>query len=341
MQNPSSTMISFVHIPEAPDIPGLVIRNFQGESDYPIMLGLINAAKAADHEEHFDTLEDMVNNYKHLTNCDPYRDVLIAEINGKPAAYSRVTWWIDEARGDYIYLSFGFMDPKWRRQGIGEAMLRHNQRRLREIAAAHPHEAEKFFESYASSFQEGTLAMLEKDGYTPVRRFYSMVRPDLENIPDLPLPEGIEVRPALPEHIRLVWDAFQEAFHDHWGYAEPQEEDYQGWVESKEFQPALWQIAWDGDQVAGMILNFINQGENREYNRKRGYTEGIAVRRPWRRRGLARALLARSLKMHRDLGMTEAALGVDTNNLSGANLLYESMGFKPVKIHITLRKPMA
>jgi hypothetical protein len=67
MQNPSSTMISFVHIPEAPDIPGLVIRNFQGESDYPIMLGLINAAKAADHEERFDTLEDMVNNYKHLT----------------------------------------------------------------------------------------------------------------------------------------------------------------------------------------------------------------------------------------------------------------------------------
>lgn len=63
------------------------------------------------------------------------------------------------------------------------------------------------------------------------------------------------------------------------------------------------------------------------------------MRRPWRRRGLARALLARSLAMHRDLGMNEAALGVDTESLSGANLLYESMGFRPVRVSHTYRKP--
>ncbi len=266
--------------------------------------------------------------------------MLIAEVNGAPAAYSRITWWIEEASGNIIYLSFGFMDPKWRRKGIGKAMLRHNQRRMREIAAEHPAEPKKFFESFATNFQEGTLAMLERDGYLPIRRFFSMVRPDLENIPDLPLPDGIEVRPALPEHTRQIWDASQEAFHDHWGYAEPQEEDYQGWIESDEFQPELWQIAWEGKQVAGMILNYIKHGENSEYGRKRGYTENIAVRRPWRRRGLARALLARSLKMHRSLGMEEAALGVDTKSLSGANLLYELMGFRPVKILTTFRKPM-
>ena len=340
MQNSASKTLSLVHVPEAPEIPGLVMRNFQGESDYPKILDLINAAKVADQAERSDTLEDMIHYYKHLTNCDPYRDVLIAEVNGEPAAYSRITWWIDEANGDYIYLSFGFMDPKWRRKGIGKAMLRHNQRRMREIAAEHPGEPKKFFESYANNFQEGTLALLEGDGYTPIRRFFNMVRPDLENIPDLHVPDGIEVRPALPDHTRQIWEAFQEAFHDHWGYSVPQEKDYQGWIGSKEFQPELWQIAWEGNQVAGMILNFINHDENSEYGRKRGYTEGIAVRRPWRRRGLARALLARSLRMHRDLGMTEAALGVDTDSLSGANLLYESMGFRPVKIHITLRKPM-
>ncbi len=329
-----------IWVPEAPPIPGLSFRGFQGESDYPNMLALINAAKAFDHDERSDTLEDVIRNYSHLTNCDPYRDMLFAEVDGQPVAYSRLTWWAEEADGSYIYQSFGFVHPQWRRKGLGLAMLHHNQVRLREIAAGHPAETNKLFESFATNFEEGNQALLERDGYQPVRRFYMMTRPDLEDIPDLPLPGGLETRPARPEHYRQIWDASQEAFRDHWGYAEPQEEDYQGWLVSKEFQPELWQVVWDGNQVAGMILNFINHEENEEYGRKRGYTEGIAVRRPWRRHGLARAMLARSLRMHRDLGMTEAALGVDTENLSGAHRLYESMGFQPYKIQSTYRKPM-
>ncbi|MBE0696037.1 MAG: GNAT family N-acetyltransferase [Anaerolineaceae bacterium] len=346
MQSATDTASNTIVIPEAPAILGLSFRNFRGKDDYPKMLALINACKTADNDERFETLEDMARNYSHLTNCDPYRDLITGEVDGETVVYSRVTWWIDEATGDYIYQSFGYLDPKWRRKGIGQSVLLHNQRRLREIAAEHPKGAPKFFESFATNFQEGSLAMLEKDGYQPVRHFFSMVRPDLESIPDLPLPDGIEVRPANPEHYRQIWEAFQEAFRDHWGYSEPQEEDYQNWIESSEFQPDLWQIAWDGDfangagAVAGMILNFINHGENQEYGRKRGYTEGIAVRRPWRRRGLARTLLARSLKMHRELGMSEAALGVDSGSLSGANLLYESMGFKPVKTITLLHKAM-
>jgi len=330
--------IETILIPEAPALPGLTFRNFQGESDYPRMLALINAAKAADREERSDSLEDIVRSYAHLTNCDPARDMLFAEIDGNPVAYSRLTWWMEEASGAYIYLSFGFVHPIWRRKGLGRAILKHNQRRIHEIASEHPAGAKKQYEAFGTNFQEGNLALLEKDGYQPTRRFYQMVRPNLENIPDLPLPDGLEARPARSEHYRQIWDAFQEAFRDHWGYSEPPEEEYQSWIDSKEFQPELWQVVWDGDQVAGMILNFIEHSENEEYGRQRGYTEGIAVRRPWRRRGLARAMLARSLKMHRDLGMTEAALGVDTESPSGANRLYESMGFEPVKVHITYRK---
>src|SRR3970282_1470345 len=65
----------------------------------------------------------------------------------------------------------------------------------------------------------------------------------------------------------------------------------------------------DGDQVSGMVLNYINEEENQVYDRRRGYTEDIAVRRPWRRRGLAGALIARSLETLRERGMDEAAPG--------------------------------
>jgi ribosomal protein S18 acetylase RimI-like enzyme len=132
-----------------------------------------------------------------------------------------------------------------------------------------------------------------------------------------------------------------EAFRDHWGFAEDAEEPLEQWLESRTFDPTLWRVAWEGDQVAGMVLSFIDEEENREYNRNRGWTENICVRRPWRKRGLARALIARSLQAVKERGMAEAALGVDTQNLNGALHLYESMGYRPVKRESIYRKPMS
>lgn len=334
-------------LPDAPRIAGLRFRNFQGESDFPGMLETIYSTRVPDHEERADTLADMTHNYSHLTNCDPYKDLLIAEVDGQMVAYSRVTWWVEEFTRDHIFQSFGFIRPEWRSKGLGRAMLHHNQRRLREIAAEiGALDKPCFFEAFASNFEEGCNALLKSEGYTPVRYGYSMVRPDLENIPDLPLPAGLEVRPVRPEQYRQVWDASNEAFRDHWGYVEQQEEDYQSWLGGKLFQPKLWQVAWDGNDangagtVAGMILNYIDHDENATYNRKRGWTENICVRRPYRRQGLARALLARSLKMLRDLGMTETALGVDAQNPNGALHLYESMGYQTIRTFITYRLAM-
>ena len=165
-----------------------------------------------------------------------------------------------------------------------------------------------------------------------------MVRSLDDPVEVIPLPEGLEVRPTLPDHYRTIWDAGQEAFQDHWNYIPEPEEEYQKLLLSPDFNPDLWQVAWDDDQVAGMVLNFVNPEENREYRRERGYTEGISVRRPWRRRGLARALLTRSLQMFKEMGMQEAALGVDSQNPNGALHLYETVGFRVVRRELVYRK---
>jgi ribosomal protein S18 acetylase RimI-like enzyme len=227
--------------------------------------------------------------------------------------------------------------------GIGRAMLRWLEARLREMAADHPAERPKFFQAFTDLSAAGLVALLESEGYAPVRYGYEMVRPSLDDIPDFPLPDGLEVRPALPEHYRAIWDADVEAFRDHWGFAQPTEEDYRGFLENKAyFQPELWQIAWDTvtNEVAGQVKAYIHQAENEKYNRRRGYTEGIAVGRPYRRRGLARALIARSLRQQRDLGMTESALGVDSENQTGATRVYEDCGFRAVKTSATYRKAL-
>jgi ribosomal protein S18 acetylase RimI-like enzyme len=165
-----------------------------------------------------------------------------------------------------------------------------------------------------------------------------MVRPDLEAIPDLPLPNGVEVRPVKPEHMRQIWEASNEAFRDHWGYIPDPWEAFDQMMNDPDFDSSLWRVAWQGDEVAGMVLSFINKDENEIYGRKRGYTENICVRRPWRKQGLAKALIALSLIAIKERGMTEAGLGVDSENISGALHLYESMGYRMVKRTTIYRK---
>lgn len=94
------------------------------------------------------------------------------------------------------------------------------------------------------------------------------------------------------------------------------------------------------DRSPAWFCNYINAEENERFNRKRCYTEDISVRRPWRRRGLARSLLSQSLQMFKDEGMEEAALGVDTDNLSSALGLYEDLGFQTTKLWTAYRKSM-
>ena len=94
-------------------------------------------------------------------------------------------------------------------------------------------------------------------------------------------------------------------------------------MEDPSFDPALWKVAWEGNEIAGGVLGCVDRAENEQYNRQRGYTEDIWVRRPWRRRGLARSLLVQSIQMFAEMGMQETALGVDVQNPHGALRLYE------------------
>ncbi len=336
--------ISLTHeilqIQHAPAIPGLVFRGFRGDEDFPKMLAVIDGSKEADGIERSDTLAELTNNYKHLTDCDPYTDMLFAEVDGEVVAYNRAFWYQEE-NGPRVYTVFGFLLPKWRRQGIGTAMLRWGEERIRQMAADHPQDIERYFQSWVSDTEKGTIALLENNGYRPVRYGFEMVRDLSEPFPAASLPAGLEIRPVEPEHMRAIWDADVEAFRDHWGYTPPEEADYERWLNDPLVNPDLFKIAWDGDEVAGMVQNYLNHHENQEYERQRGYTEGICTRRPWRKRGLASALIVESMKMFKAMGMTETAHGVDAENTSGALQLYQRLGYKVVKQGITYRKPLA
>ena len=329
-----------IQVKNAPAIAGLTFRGFAGESDYPKMLAVIEGSKHVDQVERTDSLEDVQRNYSHLTNCDPYTDMLFAEMNGEVIGYQRV-WWDKLNDGlTFTYSCVGFLLPEWRRKGIGTAMFQYAEDRMRQIAAAHTGPETKVFSMWANGTAEGWVSLLESQGYTATRYFFEMTRDINEPLTDAPLPAGLQVRPVTEADYRAVYEAHTEAFRDHWGFNEQSFEEFMRWSEEPDFNPNLWKVAWDGDQIAGQVLNFVNSAENIEYQRKRGYTEAISVRRPWRKRGLARSLVIQSIAMFKEMGMTETALGVDAENPSGALSLYQGLGYKEVRRNMIYRKPL-
>ncbi|MEO6294912.1 MAG: GNAT family N-acetyltransferase [Candidatus Limnocylindria bacterium] len=332
-------MIDVAHA-EAPAVPGLRFRHYRGEEDLPAMLRVYTAAHEADGLEEVTTLDQLKLNYATLVNCVPARDIVLAEVDGSVVAYARV-FWTDLVEGGRSYENFGFVHPEWRRQGIGSALLRHNEERLREIAAEHAGVAPKLFGSEGIDTDAGNVALLLANSYGAVRFFYDMVAPALDGIEVPPMPEGIEQRPVIREQYRSIWDASAEAFRDHWGETEWVEKDWERFIgDPDNADPRFWRVGWDGDQVAGVIITTVRVEENARYGRVRVYVAQVSVRRPWRRRGLARALLASSLVAARDEGFTSASLGVDTDSPTGANSLYESLGFAPEKTFTSYRKPL-
>lgn len=323
-------------------VPGFRFRPFGGPEDYPAIAAVGNASRHADGQDWIVTEEDVARIFAHLTNSDPATDMIIAEIDGQMAGFTRILW-TQEAAGLYRYRFGLYLRPEWRGRGIRRVMLLWVEARARQMAATHPAEASKVYETFAFNEAESLIALLESEGYRPARYFLRMTRSLADPLPDFPLPTGFEMRPVRPEHYRLIWDAAEEAFRDHWGYSQMNEEDYQEWLEDKViFTPELWQIAWDVEtnEVAGQVRTFIDTLENQTYRRLRGYTEFISVRRPYRRLGLARALIAESLRVQKARGLTESALMVDSESITGATRLYEACGFAVANRSADYQKPM-
>jgi len=331
---------------QATDVPGLSFRGFQGEADYPHIQTIIAESNQVDGIAERMLPENIEGWCAPFDHFDPHHDLLFA-LDGSArgeapsvVGLSRLGWYsgLENVR---LYYQISFLLPSWRGRGVWRAMVRRNERRLQEIAAGHPPTTQRLLQAWSTDKQAQWISVLESKGYQTVRRFFNMLH-QLEAIPERPLPAGLEIRPAQPDHYRSIWEVQKEAYEglfetvaENWT-----EEKYQAWRVSSSHTPHLWQVAWDGDQVAGMVLNRIDETENRERGRKRGYTEHIFVRRPWQQRGLASALIAQSLQLLKAQGMNEAELGVDSENESAALRLYQRMGYQTFSIDTWFRKSM-
>lgn len=316
----------WVSLPDPPPIAGLRFRRPRGDdADYAAMAQLTAASNGADDIPYLPSAANLREEFEGATGFDPATDIVIAEVEGVVVADAGTERAV--RAGIVTFDLWWHVDPAWRRRGLGAALLRENLRRAGERGRAEPDGVPIEARAHVDEGEAEHHRLLASAGFAPIRWYFSMRRPHLDDIPDAPLPDGLEIRQLTPDQHRVVWEADNEAFRDHWQAREPEEVDFARLFAKADLDTGLWVVAWDGDQVAGSVQPWIWREENASLGVARGWLEHISVRRPWRRRGLAHAMTAEALRRLRAAGMTEAMLGVDADNPTGALGVYERLGF--------------
>jgi len=219
--------------------------------------------------------------------------------------------------------------PDYRGLGIGTYLIRLAEQCARELMTTLPQGKRVTLNSWAEGVNENAKALLEREGFIPLRTFFRM---EIDMLGAPPVPQWsaeITVRTFVQgQDERLVFEADEDIFQDHWGYTPG---NFAEWVRTgtkvATFDASLWFLAMAGNEIAGYSLCLLNVGEQINM----GFVDSLGVRRPWRKQGLGLALLHHSFGEFYKRSIRHAELSVDAENLSGATRLYERAGMYRAK----------
>jgi GNAT superfamily N-acetyltransferase len=244
---------------------------------------------------------------------------VIADASGSIVAYAEF-----ERTDSPTQVSFdGYVHPLSRGLGLGTWVLDWSEERAAEIAAGAPAGHPSKLQHFLWTQETAGAALLTSRGYEVVRHFYNLAV-ELDPPPPPPVwPEGIVVRGLQAGDERALYDAEEEAFRDHWGHVDTPFDVFVHYnLAGENFDPGLVFVAVDGEEVVGGSICRIRRSEDAA----KGWVADLFVRRRWRRRGIARALLLESFAAYRRRGYERVGLGVDAENLTGAMGLYLGAG---------------
>jgi mycothiol synthase len=298
--------------------PGYVVRP-PAPADAAAIVALLKAFDLAETGEVMGFTEDDIRGG--WEDLDMATDAWTATApDGTLAGYAEIT--------DFGYgqlMADAYTHPAHTGCGIGTLWVRLSEARARELVANAPEGARVVLVNNVVATSQPACSLLEREGYTLARYFWTM-RITLDEAPAATeWPAGVSVRPCVPgQDERAIYETVEEAFADHWGHTPRDFEDWIKRTRREDFDPTLWFLAEQGGESAGVALC-----RSREES---GWVNTLAVRRPWRRRGLGMALLRHAFGEFYRRGQPKVGLGVDSESLTGATRLYERAG-----MHVTER----
>jgi ribosomal protein S18 acetylase RimI-like enzyme len=335
----------------APDAPQVSFPNLQwrpvSAGDLDSWAALIARTAAVEQPVWFERRADLAQIAESKNNPVGQNAVLGFDADGVPRAYARLTKNQDGAKAH----GFCAVDPQWQRRGVGSALLQWLEARTRQRFAEDAGKAKEGsvgnkqpvpprLRIFIEQKQQHQVALLEESGYEVVRYYNEMHRPLSAPLPEAPLAHGLELvpmEPGLSEAVRL---AHNQVFADHWG-SEPRDEEGWGFVVNDPLaRPDLSAVALESS--TGEVVGYQLASHDPETAVTRGFTEGytdlLGVRKEFRGRGIAQALLADAMRRFAAAGMDKASLDVDSDNPTGAMALYRKMGYVPVNTSLAWDK---
>lgn len=312
-------------------------------SDVPAWAALVARTAAVETPVWYEREADLQEYLASRKNPAATHTVLGFDGDGVLRAYARIS---KNPDGDKAH-GFGCVDPAWQRRGIGTALLAWLERCTRgrfaadatKAASGRGHDDAVGEAPPIPRLRIGTeqqhvhqARLLERGGYTVVRYFNEMHRSLDQPLPRATLSAGLVLAslvPDLHERVRLAHNA---SFQDHWGSEPRDEESWAFTVSNPQARPDLSAVVVDGatGDVAGYQLASHDPDVALQRGFREGYTELLGVRREYRGRGIAQALLADAMRRFAAAGMDVASLDVDSENPTGALALYTKLGYRAV-----------
>jgi mycothiol synthase len=250
---------------------------------------------------------------------------LILNADGELAAYA------EHASPDpaHRFEVFGPVHPRSEGRGLGSAILDWAEVQTRSRLA--PGSATRLWNT-APARDGGAIRLLEAYGYERIRTFRQLTI-DLDGSFDAgPLPDGVTIRPFVaPEDGPAAFAVLDAGFATHFGYFQ---ETFEAWwaqqPADETWDPTLGLVAELDGAIVGYSNNGVIDGTAHVYE--------LAVVPERQGRGIGRALLRRSFAMFAARGIRKGRIGVDTENVTGAAVLYRSIGMEPVREHHVFEK---
>jgi mycothiol synthase len=272
------------------------------EADAPAVTELIAAM-----DTHFVgapelTEEDLQDEWNDL---ELDRDAWLFELDGELAGYAALH------TGAHTFAD-GYVHPRYFGRGVGTRIVELTEAEARSRKM-------QTIRNAVLAAEEQARALLDSRGYRPLRHFYRMAIELEGRPPPAEWPAGLRAEPVDYEHEAESFHAtLDEAFAEEFGHEPERGIDWRARREGRSFDPTLWFVVKEGDEVAAALLCQERFGS--------GWIASIGVRKPWRRRGLGFALLLHGFGQLYARGQHRIALGVDAENPTGATRLYERAG---------------
>jgi mycothiol synthase len=331
------------------ELPEGYLLRYASPGDVAAAQQVLDAAESADCGEprRHDTRLEMEFRDPRL---DLARDVWVVvppAASGSAASLAAVAMvWSPHATGEIP--SDQYVHPDHRGRGLCAVLLDAVEERAAELAATLAPGVTGTLMTWCESTSDECFPALKARGFVCTREYFEM-RVDLDEgaATDAPTaalpaalggprwPEGITARPLrVGRDEPAIHIADAEAFAEH-HMVEPR--TYAEWrlrhIDRPDFDPGLWLVAWDGDEIAGYVSAFVADDG--------GLVDDLAVRRAWRRRGVGLALLQEEFRALATRGVTMVRLFVDAQNVTGAARLYERAGMRIARRFEVLEKKPA